>query len=293
MHSLIANHRLIIIVSSSGLKIWTLCVLLFFLAGFLTASHAEVVDTDKAGNAEIANELTNPLADLMIIPIQMNYDKDIGSQDEGWKFQMNIMPVIPIHLNDDWNLITRTILPVIYQEDVIAGSGSDFGIGDITQSFLLSPKEPGESGFLWGVGPVFRYPTATESLLGGKKWGAGPTALVLIRQGMFTIGALTNHLWSFAGDSDRQDINATLMQPFAAYTWPSAWSISMQSESVYDWETEQWAAPINLAVAKVVRFGRLPVRLQTSIGYWMESPEEGPEGIRLFFQVDFVLPKKR
>jgi len=245
----------------------------------------------QGSDAELAQELSNPLADLMSIPIQMNYDRDIGPLDDGWKLQTNIQPVIPFSLNVDWNLITRTIVPVINQEDIFPGSGSQFGLGDINLSLFFSPKKPTSSGVTWGIGPVLLFPTATDSLLGGKKWGAGPAAVALTTRGPWTIGILANHLWSYGGDSDRQDISSTFVQPFAAYTWPSAWTVSVQSESTYNWKSEKWSVPINAAVSKLTRLGRLPVSLQAGVGYWAESPETGPEGFRFRLQATLVLPK--
>jgi hypothetical protein len=245
----------------------------------------------QESDADLAQELSNPLADLMSIPFQINYDRDIGPFDDGWRLQTNIQPVIPFHLNEDWNLITRTIVPLTHQEDIFPGAGSQFGLGDINLSLFFSPRKPTSGGITWGVGPVLLFPTATESLLGAKKWGAGPAAVALTTRGPWTVGMLTNHLWSYGGDSDRQDISTTFVQPFAAYTWPSAWTVSVQSECSYNWKSEKWSVPINAAVSKLVVFGRLPVSLQAGVGYWLESPETGPEGVRFRLQATFVLPK--
>ena len=264
---------------------------LAFFAMILPCWAEDIPAAAQESDADLAQELSNPLADLMSIPIQMNYDRDIGPSDDGWKLQTNIQPVIPFHLNEDWNLITRTIMPVINQEDIFPGAGSQFGLGDINLSLFFSPKKPSSGGVTWGVGPVLLFPTATESLLGAKKWGAGPTLVALTIRGPWTIGMLANHIWSYAGDSDRQDISNTFMQPFVAYTWPSAWTFSLQSETTYNWETEKWAVPVNAAVSKLVKLGKLPVSLQAGVGYWVESPETGPEGFRFRLQATFVLPK--
>ena len=133
------------------------------------AGADDAAPVDEA--ADLAQDLTNPLADLMTIPIQMNYDQDIGAGDGGERLRTNIQPVIPFHLNETWNLISRTILPVIHQDDIFPGEGSQFGLGDTSLSLFLSPKKPTANGFLWGVGPILLLPTATDSLLGGKKWG--------------------------------------------------------------------------------------------------------------------------
>jgi len=269
----------------------TLFMFLTFSVLVQPARAEDASGAQKGGDAGLAQELSNPLADLMTIPIQVNYDRDIGPEDNGWKLQTNIQPVIPFHLTDDWNLISRTIVPVIYQDDIFPGEGSQFGLGDINLSLFFSPKKPTSGGLIWGVGPVLLLPTATDSLLGAKKWGAGPAGVALTVRGPWTMGLLANHVWSYAGDSDRPDISNTFLQPFAAYTWPSAWTVSLQSESTYNWKTEKWSIPINVAVSKLVRWGKLPVSLQAGVGYWAESPESGPEGFRFRLQANFVLPK--
>ena len=255
------------------------------------ANVQEGDSTQQVDDADLAQELSNPLADLMTIPIQANYDHDIGATDDGWKWQTNVQPVVPFQLGEDWNLITRTIVPVISQDDIYPGEGSQFGLGDINMTLFASPREPTASGVIWSVGPVLLFPTATDDLLGAEKWGAGPAAVALTVRGPWTMGVLANHLWSFAGESDRQDISNTFVQPFVAYTWPSAWTASVQSETNYNWETRQWAVPVNLSLSKLVFLGKLPVSLQAGAGYWLDSPDNGPEGYRLRLQANLVLPK--
>ena len=245
----------------------------------------------SGSQADLAQELTNPIANLVTIPIQVNFDGDIGPADRGSKIAANIQPVIPFDVNDDWNLITRTIAPIVYQDDIFPGEGSQFGLGDINLTLFFSPKQPTAGGLTWGVGPVMVLPTATDSLIGGKKWGAGPAAIGLVLKGPWTFGILANHVWSFAGDSDRPDINNTFLQPFAAYTWPSAWTASLQTETSYNWETEKWSIPVNFALSRLVRIGPLPVSLQGGVGYWLESPDSGPEGVRFRLQANIVLPR--
>ena len=245
----------------------------------------------QANDAELAQELTNPIADLITIPIQMTYDQNIGSDDDGYKLQTNIQPVIPIDLSENWNLITRTIVPVIKQENTLPNSGSQFGLGDTTLSLFASPKKAA-GGIVWGVGPVVLLPTATDSLLGSKKWGVGPAGIVVAMLGPWTVGGLANHVWSVAGDSDRDDISSSFVQPFVAYTWPSAWTVSLQTESTYNWKSEEWAVPVTAAVSKLVWLGPLPVSMQAGAGYWVESATNGPEGVRFRIQANIVLPKR-
>ena len=245
--------------------------------------------TINASDADLAQELTNPIADLMTIPIQMTYDQNIGPKDKGSKVQTNIQPVIPFEIGEDWNLLTRTILPVVRQNDIFPGAGSQFGLGDTSVSMFFSPKKP-TNGVIWGAGPIALLPTATDSKLGTKKWGIGPAGILVAMIGPWTLGGLSNHVWSVAG-SGSNDISSTFIQPFGAYTWPSAWTVSLQSESTYDWKGKEWAIPVNATVSKLVRFGKLPVSLQAGTGYWVKSTTNGPQGVRLRLQANIVLPK--
>jgi len=268
-------------------RIQKLSILLMTIA--LGMNTPLVVQADSA--ADLAQELTNPIANLITVPIQINLDRNIGLDDNGKKLFINVQPVIPVDINDDWLLITRTIVPVIYQKDIFPDEGSQSGLGDINEQLFFSPKKPTASGLIWGAGAAILLPTATDSRLGSKKWGIGPSFIAIAMPGRWTFGALGNHVWSFAGDKDRIDISNTFMQPFVAYTWPSAWTVSMQTESTYNWELEQWSIPVNAAAAKLVKIGKLPVSLQAGVGYWVESPDVGPEGWRFRLQANIVLPK--
>jgi hypothetical protein len=245
-----------------------------------------------AGDADLAQQLSNPVADLISVPFQGNYDSNYGSADDGRVFRLNIQPVVPVTLNDDWNVISRTILPVVDQEDLFPGAGSQFGLGDVVQSLFFSPKEPTEGGLIWGVGPVLLVPTASDELLGGEKWGVGPTAVVLTQRGPWTIGGLANHIWSVAGEDERNDINATFLQPFLSYTTPTAWTFGLNTESTYDWENEQWSVPINLTATKLTRFGKQPVSIGGGVRYWADGPDNGPEGWGVRVLLTYLFPKK-
>jgi len=246
---------------------------------------------------DVAKKLANPLASMISLPIQYNYDSDVGKYDKGSMSKVNVQPVIPFSINDEWNLITRTIIPVIWQSDIgydpmtDMSTGSQSGIGSTTLSLWASPKAPTENGWIVGVGGAFLLPTATNDLLGGDQWGAGPTGVALKQSGPWTYGGLTNHIWSFAED-DNAKISNTFIQPFLNYTTHSAVTYSLNTESTYNWETEEWAVPINAMVSKVVKVGTQLISLQGGVRYWAVSDSDlTPEGWGARVNLTFVFPK--
>jgi hypothetical protein len=263
-------------------------VLPLLAAGFVLASAPARAQDDSA---ELAKKLSNPVAALISVPFQLNYDRKLGPQDDGGKWTLNVQPVVPIEINKDWNVISRTIVPLVSQEDVFPGAGRQSGLGDVVQSFFFSPKAPTAGGWIWGAGPVLLLPTGTDDLLSAKKWGAGPTAVMLKQQSGWTVGALANHIWSFAGDSGRADVSATFVQPFLSYTTPTAWTFALNTESTYDWKASQWSVPVNALVTKVTKVGGQLISVGGGLRYWADSPEGGPQGLGYRAVLTLLFPK--
>lgn len=234
---------------------------------------------EAAAEPDLAQQLANPVASLISVPFQANWDFGIGVND-ATRFTLNIQPVIPMSLNEEWNLIVRTILPVIDAESPAPGIDDASGLGDTVQSFFFSPKKP-VGGWILAAGPVALWPTATDSQLGGEQWGAGPTALALRQKGPWTFGLLTNHLWSYAGDNARAEVNATFIQPFVSYITSTKTTFTINSETTYDWTHNQWSVPVNFVISQLFKVGSQPMQAFVGGRYYLEGPEGGPEwGLR-------------
>lgn len=254
----------------------------------LAMSPAASADSD----AELAKKAQNPIAAMISLPLQLNYDEGYGATGDGEKWLLNVQPVIPFDLGSDWNLISRTIVPLIDQKDFVAGGALDeSGVGDVLQSLFFSPKAPTAGGWIWGVGPALLLPTASDRVLGGEKWALGPTAVVLKQESGWTVGVLGNHLWSVAGEDDRDDISATLVQPFLGYTTRTYTTFMINTESTYDWKGETWSVPVNLMATQMLRVGGQPLTLQAGARYWADRPDGGPDGWGFRFAVTFLFPR--
>ena len=264
----------------------------FLVAGLLAGpgtACAQQAGSGSGDSAELARQLANPIASLVSVPLKLDWDTGIGAAGAD-RATYVMQPVIPVSLNANWNLISRTIVPYVDAQPPSTGLGGAAGLGDITQSFFFSPKAPTAGGWIWGAGPVLLLETATKDALGAGKWGVGPTAVVLRQERGWTYGALANHIWSVAGSDERTRVSATFLQPFLSFTTPTSTTFTVNTESTYDWVGHRWTVPINLSVSQLVRLGTQPVSVSAGIRSYVSRPEGGPDwGLRL--TVTFLFPK--
>jgi len=245
----------------------------------------------QESDAEIAKKSLNPVASMISLPLKLDYDRNIGPVGQGSKYQLTVQPVIPVSLGADWNLISRTLIPLFDQRDVSPTSGGRSGLGDITQQFYFSPKKPTAEGWIWGVGPQLLLRTGRDGL-SSEKWGLGPTAVLLKQESGWTYGALVNYMASTGGSSQARDISATYLQPFLSYTTPQFTTYGINTESSYNHETSQWSVPINATITQLLKVGDQRLTLQGGLRYWVDSPDGvGPKGWGVRFQVTFLFPK--
>jgi len=265
--------------------------LLYAAIAILTVSaFTHAVQAEDKSTEDLAKAAQNPIADLISLPLQNNINFGVGPGDDVQNV-LNIQPVIPIKLSENWNLITRTIAPVIYQPELVPGYGSEFGLGDINTTLFLSPAKPGK--ILWGLGPVLSFPTASDKVLGTDKWSAGPSAVALMIRGPWVVGALANNLWSYAGDDDREDVNQFLLQYFINYNLPQGWYLSSAPIITANWEADngdKWTVPFGGGVGKIFRIGKQPMNAQVQAFYNVEKPDNGADWT-LRLQLQFLFPK--
>jgi hypothetical protein len=253
----------------------------------ITPAHAEMSAEDLAKAAQ------NPIGNLISLPFQNNTNFDVGPQG-GTQNILNIQPVIPFKVNEDWNIITRTILPLIWQPGFAPGEGTTFGLGDLQLSAFLSPSVPGADGLIWGVGLITQMPTDTNDL-GNKNWGLGPTAVLLkLEKGNpWVYGALVNNVWSLTSNQRGGAYSNFLIQPFVNYNFPNGTYINSAPIITADWKAEsgqQWTVPLGIGVGKIFHLGKLPVNTQLGAYYNVVKPDNGANW-QLRAQVQLMFPK--
>ena len=237
-------------------------------------------DTASESNTDLAKKLQNPIGDLYSFPFQSNTNFHYGL-NSGTQEILNIQPVIPIHVNPDWNVIARTILPLVWQPSLQPAQTVPFGTAPTVFSAFLSPAKP-VNGVLWGVGPIIQLPTITSKTLGSNVWGGGPTGAIVFLKGPIVAGALANNVWSFGGTSGRggTKYNNFLMQPFFNYNFGGGWYLTSAPIITANWRVSgnrAWTLPIGGGFGRVVRIGgKLPVNFSLSAYSNVLRPQYGP-----------------
>ena len=258
-----------------GLILMIFCFTVVLVASSLWAA-------EEQGATELAKKLQNPVSDLISVPFQNNFNFGVGPEDE-MQYVLNIQPVIPQRVTKKWNWIHRPIFPVIDQPAPV----NEYGLGDIQYQGFLSPADPGN--LIWGVGPVFQFPSATDSQLGTEKWSAGAGAVVLRMDGPWVYGALVNNIWSFAG----ADVNQMLIQPFINYNFGRGLAVGFSPIITANWEApsgQKWTVPLGAQVSQIIPIHKVPVNFLLGAYYNIEKPDDGPDwSIR--FQIALLFPK--
>jgi hypothetical protein len=271
--------------------------------GVVTESPAEAAEEDN-----LAKQLSNPVASLISVPFQANEDFGYGPSHNGYKFTLNIQPVIPISISKDWNVIVRTIFPIVSQHDLFyvenlpknsplqPQNRSQDGLSDTLQSFFFSPKKPGPFGLIWGIGPALLYPTGTHPFLGTGTFSMGPTVVVLEQIGGWTAGALMNQLWSVAIEEHRSSVSQMFLQPFLSYTTKTHTTFTLNTESTANWNNTpgdaKWTVPLNLQIGQILKIGKQPISITIGGRYYADSPRYGPDwGLR--FVLTLLYPTGR
>jgi hypothetical protein len=266
----------------------------------LGATHAFAEDpngsTEDKATEDLAKQSQNPVADLISVPFQNNTNIRQGPYHQTGNI-LNIQPVIPFHLNEDWNLITRTIIPVVSQVRLSPNQGPEFGLGDTNPTLFLSPAKPQPflSGHLvTGFGPTFLFPTSTDRTLGPGRWASGISGVGVFLQGPWVIGLLANNLWSFAGPEDRQHVRQLTAQYFINYNFKGGWYVTSSPIITADWVRkpgDQWTVPIGGGFGRVFKVNDQPINASLQAFYNVVRPDNGPLW-QIRFQLALLFPTK-
>ena len=253
-----------------------------------------VIEEGEDETAELARAAQNPVANMYSLPFQnnTNFNWGLGSVEETQNV-LNIQPVLPFTISDDWNVITRTIFPIISQPGPTPGVSRKSGLGDISFTAFLSPKEPGK--VIWGVGPALLMPTATDDRLGSDKWGLGPSLVVLGMPGNWVIGALINNIWSVGG-SGKEDVNFFFTQWFANYNLDDGWYLTSAPIITANWKGRsgnKWTVPVGGGVGRIFRIGKLPPMNASVQAYYNAVRPDVVGRWTLRLQLQLMFPKRQ
>jgi hypothetical protein len=259
-------------------------------ASSLWAQTSPQASPSATSTEDLQKAVQNPVASLISVPLQNNTNFNIGPYNRTQDV-LNIQPVIPAGISKNWNLITRVIQPIVWQPYPAEPTGGEFGLGDMNPTFFLSPSKPNK--LIWGVGPTFVIPTATNDILGQGQFSLGPSIVVLAQPGHWTLGALANNVWSVAGKSGRAPVNQMLLQYFVNYNLSKGYYITLQPIITANWMARGgniWTVPFGGGIGRIMKLGNQPVNLTAQLyGNAVYPTGTSPWGMRL--QVAFLFPK--
>jgi hypothetical protein len=248
-------------------------------------------ESSAQGTSEVAKQAQNPIANVISVPLENDFYPHTGiDKDDSYVLEMK--PVVPFKLGSDWNLITRTIIPIVQVPDLSPTIQGTSGLGDIQTSLFFSPAKVGK--IIWGAGPVISLPTATEDILGTEKTSIGPTAVALSIQGHWLFGTLVQNLFSVAGPRERPDVNQMLMQPFVNYNLRHGWYLTSSPIITANWEVSgnnRWTVPVGGGVGRIVHFGKIPVSTYAQVFRNVQRPD-GTTSWSTRVQMQFLFPRK-
>jgi hypothetical protein len=256
------------------------------LAGALAApARAELTPQELAKLAQ------NPVGNLVSVPFQNNSNFGFGPEN-GTQNILNIQPVIPFHAGTEWNIITRTIFPIVWLPAPSPTGSGVSGLGDMQLSGFLSPAEP--KGIIWGAGTILQIPTHTSPALGNDNWGLGPTFVVLrLEKGNpWVYGVLLNNVWSL-GSGSSPSYNNGLIQWFVNYNIPGGTYLTSAPVNTVNWKAasgQMWTVPLGAGVGRIFHLGKLPLNTQIS-GYYNVVRPDYTANWQLRLQVQFMFPK--
>jgi len=237
--------------------------------------------TDQA----LAKSVHNPFEDFVKLPIESDTEFEVGPHHKAGD-SLNIAPLVPFSLNGDWDLIAEPSLTVTY----LPSPHEQTGLEDLQTSFFLTPAK--ERIWIWGVGPIFQFPTASSSELGTGRWSAGPTAALIYSEGPWFNGILAYQLMSFAGNRERGSVNQTFLEPDVSYNFESGWYIQCEPSITYDWTAEvanAWTIPMGADIGRAFKMGSQNLSLQVGAYDLLKRPDDAPQWI-LRVSVTFLFP---
>lgn len=247
-----------------------------------------LISVAQENAADLAKKLANPISSLISVPFQNNSDYGIG-EFNGSRNTLNFQPVVPIKINENLNLISRAVIPIISQYNITGRDTKQSGIGDAVVSAFFSPSK--SEKLTWGIGPSLLLPIGTNEFLTGKKFGMGPTAVALKQINGITIGALVNQIWSVAGAQDRADISQMFIQPFFNYNWPSGAGIGGNFEFTQNWKASTTTVWFNPTISGVTSLGKQKTQLAIGPRINLAAPDGGKADWGWRASAVFLFPK--